>query len=129
MSTLKMVVSVLLVVGVAGVVNAYSIADDFDSYADGPLLDSSDWAANDSRTPNVQDGIGVGGTKGVTNAQYGAVMSGVEANKVVWGDLAVNDYLVLKMDFESSTTGEFDDDRLYLTYSADNVTSSSNNSS
>lgn len=126
-STLKMVVSVLLVVGVAGVVNAYSIADDFDSYADGPLLDSSDWAANDSRTPNVQDGIGVGGTKGVTNAQYGAVMSGVEANKVVWGDLAVNDYLVLKMDFESSTTGEFDDDRLYLTYSADNVTSSSNN--
>lgn len=126
MSTLKMVVSVLLVVGVAGVVNAYSIADDFDSYADGPLLDSSDWAANDSRTPNVQDGIGVGGSKGVTAAQYGAVMSGVEANKVVWSTFADGTQFKFSMDFMTNATGNFNDDRLYLSASADGVNNSAN---
>lgn len=129
MSTLKMVVSVLLVVGVAGVVNAYGISDNFDSYANNTNLGSAgapDWNGNHANMPIVQDGIGVGGSKGVTAAQYGAVMSGVEANKVVWSTFADGTQFKFSMDFMTNATGNFNDDRLYLSASADGVNNSAN---
>lgn len=130
MSTLKKLVCVVLVVGVVGVVNAYSVSDDFESIANNTNLGAAgapDWNGNHANMPIAQDGIGVGGSKGVTAAQYGAVMSGVEANKVVWGDYAIGDSFVFSMDFKTNAVGQLNDDRLYLSSSATNVTDSANN--
>lgn len=125
MSTLKMLASVLLVVGVAGVVNAatpvYEVSDNFNNYGAGRLNAVTDYWYSGSGASNagasVVAGIGVDGTNGVNAHADAAIMSRGdmrEANKVVWGDLAVGNYVILSMDFKTSALGHFDDDRLFL---------------
>ena len=123
MSTLKMLASVLLVVGVAGVVNAatpvYEVSDNFNNYGAGRLNAVTDYWYSGSGASNagasVVAGIGVDGTNGVDAHADAAIMSRGdmrEANKV-WGDLAVGNTLFFRW-ISRRRLGHFDDDRLFL---------------
>ncbi|MBN1973337.1 MAG: hypothetical protein JW787_06840, partial [Sedimentisphaerales bacterium] len=118
--SIKMLVSVLLVFGMAGIVNAYVVSDDFNSYADGTALSATtNWYSSGGGSPVVN-----GGT--VSPSVDIATMSGgpmQAANKVKWTELKVGDSISLSMDFQAANNGTFNDDRLGMMNDFDSTTS------
>ena len=119
MST-KMLISILFVFGMAGIVNAYVVSDDFNSYADGTALgDTPNWYSGSGS--NVVTGGIVGSASPIVVMSKGPML---DANRVKWTELAVGDSLSISMDFQtSSDSHKFDDDRLGMSNDYDSTTS------
>ena len=115
-----MLVSVLLVFGMAGIVNAYVVSDDFNSYADGTRLgDTPNWYVGTSSLAVTGGMVGTSGT--IAHMSKGPMQ---EANRVKWTELPVGDSLSISMDFQtSSDSHKFDDDRLGMSNDYDSTTS------
>ncbi len=117
---MKILVSVLFMFGIAGIVNAYVVSDDFNSYADGTALGNTpNWYSGSGS--NVVTGGIVGGASPIATMSKGPML---DANRVKWTELAVGDSLSISMDFQtSSDSHKFDDDRLGMHNDYDSTTS------
>jgi hypothetical protein len=82
--------------------------EDFESgWTDHTYIDNADWYSNNS-TPYVEDDFGIGGTWGLSNS--GNIFTWM-AHPFQWTDPTLTGVLV-GMDFQTSSTGALDDDRV-----------------
>ena len=123
---MKKFLLVLLIFGMAGIVNA-ATTDDFESYAPGALVHTlPNWYTSSGSSRSVEAGIGVGGSQGVDSSGTIATLSkGTmrDLNQVKWTNLAVGDYMTVSMDFQTAGLA-FDDDRLGMINDHDTTSSS-----
>ena len=107
------------VLGVATVASAapFLATDNFDSYVAGSAVHGQGgWSqsnggsgTNDYRTVG---GGGAGGTNGINNCPSGSYQLNWTDYAWSWADLAVGDKAIAKMDFQTDSSGNFDDDRI-----------------
>ena len=120
---MKKFLLVLLVFGMAGIVNAATtITDNFNSYdtsgGNVGLNDTGIWFTGGSLSVvAAAPGAGVDGSQGVTSSGTVASLSaGIYKDSPVthvkWTQLAVGDYMTISGAYESSSSKPFDDDRL-----------------
>ncbi len=123
---MKKFLLVLLVFGMAGIVNA-AVTDDFESYAPGALVHTlPNWYTSSGSSRSVETGIGVGGSQGVDSSGTIATLSkGTmrDLNHVTWTTLAVGDYMTVSADFQTNGVS-FDDDRIGMINDHDTTSSS-----
>ncbi len=102
-----------------------SVWETFDSYANGTDIvtgpPSGVWAPSTGYT--VIDAGGVAGSKGLSIA---SPIFNWKAQPFQWSTLATGTKVAMSLDFQSSTAGKFDDDRVGWTVNADSATSSAN---
>jgi len=79
--------------------------DDFESYDNGlRIAQLPGWYCLPSSSRSIAQGIGVGGSAGVTSSSSAFIWSGKDGsiNEIRWPELAVGDAVVIGMDFEFS---------------------------
>jgi hypothetical protein len=101
---------------------AVTVTETFDSYADGTVITNIGgggvWTIG---TNTVVSGGGVNGTDGLST---GSPIFNWKEQLFQWSTLVVGTKVAMSLDFQSSATGKFDDDRVGWTIDADNSGSS-----
>ena len=106
-------------------VGAVTVVETFDGYTNGTDLTAIGgggvWTPTAGYT--VVDGGGVAGSKGLSSASS---IFNWKAQSFVWSTLAAGTKVSMALDFQTSSAGKFDDDRVGWTTNADSATSTGN---
>ena len=104
-------------------VNASAVTETFDGYADGTALTAVGGGGEWTFGGSVVNPGGVNGTAGLDIA---SPIFNWKGQPFQWSTLAIGTKVAMSLDFQTSTAGKFDDDRVGWTVNADASTSSAN---
>jgi hypothetical protein len=103
---------------------AATVTETFDSYADGTAL--TDVGGGGVWTSGQNTVVGGGGVNGSDGLSTGSPIFNWKAQPFQWSSLVNGAKVAMCLDFQSSPTGTFDDDRVGWTVDADSSTSTAN---
>jgi len=100
---------------------AATVTETFDSYANGTLITAV--GGSGVWTIGANTVVNPGGVNGTAGLGYGSAIFNWKGQSFQWSALAVGTKVAISLDFQSSTTGKFDDDRVGWTITPDASTS------